>query len=344
MISIASRLHKAYTEPIVHQSRGKSGFYPSQTSIKLDDGTVLGGCHRQIYYDWNNYEREGEANADWTLAAIMGEWYHTGITEELRAHPIETGITVLAEELPFFDKELFVSGRVDMLLLDNETNTIFGEDTKSVGEWVCKKTVHAPKWEHVLQCALYLWVFQNKTNPGDIPISHWSILYISRDENWDLKAYKHGSKLKQIWQFDLTFSDDKDPYVIIENERGEKTHHMNIRMSGIIKRFKTLKEKMSKDELPDRDYEAQYDDAKMVAMHKAGQLEFKKDQAVVDKWLKKGATGPLGLIMGDSACRFCPYTTQCYSKNPETPTTKQNSPPHSIKDTRAPAEKPPTMF
>jgi hypothetical protein len=347
MIDIASRLHKAYTEPVIHQSRSRSGLYPSQASVTLDDGKHVGACHRQIYYEWNNYDHNVTQNPDWKLAAIMGEWYHLGVVQELRAHPLETELTVLAEEQPFFYKPLFLSGRIDILLRDEVSDTIFGVDIKSVGEWVCKKTIHQPKEDHILQCALYLWVYQQMAAADSAPVTHWTILYISRDENWDLKGNKHGSKMRQIWQFDIELQKDGDAgelYPVVTTPFGNKLHYKELSIDRMVVRYTDLKSQLVADTLPDRDYEAQYDETRIAGLYSSNKLEFKKDIYAVEKWMKKGAPpGDLNIKMGDSACMFCSFQDLCYSSDPLN-RSKSVSPPHSIPKSNTVIKNQPPMF
>jgi hypothetical protein len=313
MIDICSRLKEAYVNPKIHTTRGKSGVNPSGVSIEID-GKIEGACHRQGYFSWFGYKKEAEINPDWTLAAVMGEWIHVGVVEEIRNHPLETGLTVLSAEQSFFNQKHMISGRTDIFMLDNLSKKIFGVDIKSVGEYVCKRTIEKPKMDHILQCAVYLWEYQQTSNQGYQEIDEWVILYVSRDENWDLKKFAHGSSLRQMWQFSIKF---ENGHVVVENQHGITVGYPEITMDKILERYETFLEKIKAKELPDRDFDAQYSEDQIVSLYKSKKLEYKKDIAAVEKWLKKGAVeGELNMKMGDSACMFCPYVKQCYSADP----------------------------
>lgn len=117
-----------------------------------------------------------------------------------------------------------------------------------------------------------------------------------------------------LWQFDM---DIEQGYVTVQNQHGATKEYKDITIDAILDRYKYILKHIKTRSLPDRDYEAQYSEEKITALHKAGQLQFKKDNEAVEKWLKKGAKeGELGLTMGDSECMFCSHKVKCYSADP----------------------------
>lgn len=314
MIDICTRLYNAYKNPSIKSTRGRSGVYPSQASIETET-EVIGACHRQQYFSWFDYDYSEPGNPDWSLAATMGEWIHTGVVNELKNLVYDTGLIVLSAEQSFFNKKHLVSGRTDIFLMDRATEEIFGVDIKSVGEWAGKRAMKQPRLHDILQCAVYLWDYQNTAAKGYRKIDEWIILYVSRDENWDLKKYIHGSKFKYMWQYALSFC--PDGYIVVEDQKGTLTSYRDITIQNILDRYEKLLEYIKRKELPPRDFEAQYNEDKITALYKAGGLEYKKDQGAVEKWLKKGAIkGELKITMGDGACRLCSYLKLCYSDDP----------------------------
>jgi hypothetical protein len=313
MIDICKRLNEAYSNPVIRRTSGRRGVYPSEASIEVN-GEIVGACHREAYFDWFGYEEEGAVNPDSILAAEMGNWMHDGLVESYRARPIETGLTVLSAEQPFFNKDELISGRTDIFMMDNASGEIFGVDIKSVGEWAGKKCYLQPKLDHIIQCALYLWEYQNTARQGKREINKWIILYISRDENWDLKKNIHGSLFKYLWQFTVSFEDE---HVVVQNQAGVVTKYKDITTEGIIKRYRIFLDHVKNKNLPERDFEAQYSEEKIVGMYELGTLPFKKDIAAVEKWMKKGAAeGQLNMSIGDDACFFCRHKGKCYSEDP----------------------------
>jgi CRISPR/Cas system-associated exonuclease Cas4 (RecB family) len=314
-LDICERLYRAYAKPSIYFRRGRTALYPAQASIKIDD-TIYGTCHRRAYFEWKGYEPCDTVNPDWELSADVGTWYHIGVTELLRRKTIDTGITILSDEHTFFLEEdkYLLSGRIDLFLMDNYTNKLYGVDVKTVGEYMSKRTVTSPKIEHILQCAVYLYAFNKTAAHGKRQVEEWIILYISRDENWDLKKNLHGSPLMLMWQYSMFF---EDGYICVRNHQGSITKYKDITMEAIGERYDLLMSHILDDNLPPRDYDAQYSEEQIVALYEADLLEYKKDIKVVEKWKKDGAPeGQLNLVMGDSECRFCSYATQCYSQDP----------------------------
>ena len=338
-INIPERIYNALHKPSTNQTRGRSGLYPSEASVDID-GKVIGSCHRASWFRWNNYKPSGDINPDWSMAAIIGEWYHDGIVNLMRSMSHELGFTILAAETGFFDPNHMISGRIDFLMRDNKTGKLQGIDTKSVGEFKGKKCIEWPSDDHVLQCAVYLKIYQDniakqKDNSLET-VDKWGILYISRDENWDLKKKAHGSFLQLFWQFDIEFEKD---IVVVTNSQGAKKKYSHISVSNLFERYKKLLKLISTNSLPDREFERQYSEEKIVDLHKAKEIQFKKDQTVIDKWLKNGAPeGELGLKLGDSQCMFCSYQEQCYSEDPLN-WPKDNVPLVDIKSLAKPEQK-----
>jgi hypothetical protein len=314
MIDICKRLYDTFKRPVILRSRGRFTLYPSQASIKIND-KVYGGCNRRSFFEWLGYKRDIDIEPNGVLAAEMGNWFHDGIEGLIRTRSFGAGITILSAEQSFYHKDLDISGRTDLLILDNYTDSIHGIEIKSVGEWSGKRALAQPKIEHTLQSVVYLYIHNESAKKNNMrPVESWIVLYVSRDENWDLKKNVHGSPLRQMWQYTITL---KDGAVQIQDQAGSVTPYPDITVDKILERYKELKEKVDKGELPDRDYDAQYSEEYITALYKADQLEYKKDKTAVEKWLKKGAKeGELGIVMGDDGCKFCPYINQCYSPDP----------------------------
>lgn len=322
MIDICTRLYDAYGNPAILSTRGRSGVHPSQASIETDT-EVIGACHRQQYFSWFDYDKSEDGNPDWSLAATMGEWIHTGVVDEYRRLAYETGLIILSAEQSFFNKKHMISGRTDIFMMDTDTKEIFGVDIKSVGEWAGRRAMKQPSMHDIMQCAIYLWEYQNTAAEGYRQIDEWLLLYVSRDENWDLKKHVHGSKFKYMWQYALSFS--PDGYIVVQDQKGILTNYEDVTIDNILERYEELLDYVKRKELPPRDFEAQYSEEKIAALYKTDHLEYKKDKQAVEKWLKKGAVkGELRIIMGDGACRLCSYLKLCYSPDPTMGTKKEH--------------------
>lgn len=316
MLDLPSRIYNIFSSPVTDNIRGKTGFYPSDASVEREDGDKTGSCLRQQYYRWNNCEPTEESDPEIGLISVTGEALHTMMASLIRNHPVETNLLLLREEQSFYDKEILLSGRIDLLLYDMLSHTVVGCDVKTVGDYASSVSVDQPRLKDVLQCVIYLDQYQ-KNSPKGEQMENWIILYLARSENWKLKKYPHGSPFKYLWQFSIAL-DPEDRHVIIENQFGVKTHYNDITPEKIYSRYKELKNYIKSGQLPPRDYEHTYSEERILGMHKNGKIKFKKDQTVIDKWIKNDMKeGELGLDMGDFECRYCSFKSLCWSESPE---------------------------
>ena len=198
--------------------------------------------------------------------------------------------------------------------MDNKTKDIFGLEIKSVGEFAGKAALIQPSYSNLIQAAIYLNEYQITASKGNRNIDYWKILYISRDENWDLKARKHGSPFRYMWEYTCKF---EEGMLVVYNQHGSKEAYPEITVKNIYDRYDKIRKELKENKLPDRDFEAQYSEEKIVSLYESGLIQYKKDQAVVEKWMKKGAIeGELQLQLGDKECMFCAWKSLCYSDDP----------------------------
>lgn len=330
-LDIPRRVVHALENPTINRPHSKNGLYPTQASVVDDGGNIHGACHRESYYHWFETQGDGSFNPDWALAATQGDWLHEGIVHFLRHNAIGTGLTVVSQEQSFINRTAkhITSGRSDIIVRDDETGKLYGVEVKTVGEWAGKESIEYPKVAHLLQAAVCLDAF-NTNLTGDIePIEEWIVLYLSRDENWDLKKNPHGSKLQLLWQHTI-YIDSTTDVIHCKNQSGLNTAYP-FKMKDILDRYDILMDHIINETLPDRDFAIQYDEATIHAKYLTGDIKFKKDTEVVSKWLKKGAVpGDLKLALGDSQCRFCSYANICYSNNPES-YSKRSTRLHNLK-------------
>lgn len=314
MIDVCKRLYNSMEDPKVYRTSMNDGLHPSSTSVELPNGRIAGGCHREIYYKWKGFKGTEDQNVEYTLAAEFGNWLHEGIQEYMRRHVAGTDLVVLSAEQSFCDPANSTLGTSDLFLMDLNTKETFGVDIKTVGEWAGKACLEQPSIEALMQCAIYMDQYQQTSRKGYKDIDYWVILYVSRDENWDLKARKHGSIFRFMWQFWMMFEDDM---VVVYDQKGNRQEYPEITLEAIRKRNNKILQELKQDTLPDRDFEVQYTEEYLTSLWKADQFKFKKDIAVIEKWYKKGAKkGELTLEMGDKQCRFCSYQSLCYSDDP----------------------------
>ncbi len=314
MLNIPHRLYNAFANPATSTVRGNTGLYPASASIEID-GVIYGSCKRAEYYRWYRFEPTNEADPESVLVTELGNSIHVMIAQLLRRCTLETDIVVLSEEQAFFDSTEFISGRTDLFMKDLKTGLLHGCDVKSVGEYKAGMVIDQPDISHILQCAVYLDQYNKSAKLNNSkPVTDWIILYVARNESWRLKKYPHGSNFKYMWQHSIDL--DKG-HVTVTSQNGNKKEYPQITMEAIYKGYRTLLAAIKAKKLPDRDFKLQYEEDRIVGLHKAEELN-KADTASVDKWLKNGAkAGELDIEMGDFQCRFCNWQKLCYSNDPE---------------------------
>lgn len=314
MLDIPKRLHNAFSNPKTSVVKANTGMYPASASVEVE-GQLYGACHRAEYYRWYRYAPTSEVDPEMSLTAKMGEALHEFLTSVLLRSVAETDIVVLSNEQGFFDSKELLSGRTDLFLKDLKTGKLHGCDIKSVGDFKAGMVCEEPSIEHLLQCAIYLDQYNKSAKINNSrPVEDWIILYIARSENWKLKKYPHGSMFKYLWQFSL---DLKKDYVTVTNQFGAITEYPDITIEAINARYRILLDKIRNKQLPDRDYEYKYSEERLTGMHKQGKLN-KGQTAEIKKWLDDGAKeGELALDMGDFPCRYCNWTSLCYSSTPD---------------------------
>ena len=313
MLDIAKRLYTALANPKVKSVRGNTGMYPASASIELN-GKIHGACHRSEFYRWFKYEPTSEQDPENFLITASGNAIHEYLHDTLIKMTVDTDILVLSNEQSFFDSTRMISGRTDLFLKDLKTGLLHGCDIKTVGEYKTSLVITQPSIEHMLQCAVYLDQYNKAAALNNSkPVEDWIILYFSRTESWRLKRYPHGSMFKYLWQYSL---DLKKGFVCITDQLGVVKEYPEITMEKINQRYKDLLDQIRTQKLPERDFEFQYSEEKILGLYKQELLN-KTNSAVVKKWLDKGAKeGELGLEMGDYACKSCNHTTLCWSNDP----------------------------
>jgi hypothetical protein len=305
---LASKITEAIETPILPRVRKPSfSNYPSSASAITDDGIVVGSCLRDQFYNKIGAPSDDTRSADVQLSILLGDVYCNGLVDILKNISVSSGITPIAAEYPFYNKNGDVSGRIDIVAMDNSTGELIVIEVKSVGDWKSKQVLLNPDIQHVLQAALYLDYFKTSINLKDKKPKKAYVLYIARSENWDLKGKKHYSPLTAIWDYTVYIENN-----YIKYDTPTSKVDTRIKIDTIYDRYNMLTKHLKENTLPDADFEIQYSEEKLVTLFKQNKIQYKKDQKVIEKWLDKGAKkGELNLDMGDSQCRFCGYKEAC---------------------------------
>lgn len=310
---LSSRIKIALEQSIIPETKKSFSLYPSSASITLSQKTngknIVGSCLRQQYYRITGEPATHSMAGDIKVSTMLGDYITKMVEDLLDNHGFICNLQRIASEHSFYIPEINVSGRCDFIGYDNINKEVIGIEVKSVGEYKAGKCMEKPAEEHVLQSLIYLNHYK-KTNPK-LNIKKWYILYISRTENYAIKAKKHGSDLAMIWDFYITI-DDKDQAAIIHSSNGtEKWADFNIK--NIYSRFDELSKYLASSTVPPKDYKLYYSEEDLASMFKKGELTRKADIEKMEKWLKKGAPkDKLKIELGDIECSFCAYKGVCW--------------------------------
>ena len=302
MASIAiDRINKLLITPYVKESRKTGSRYPSSSSAsyinKYGEEVVVGSCLRRQWYSNQGYEEVGRSDPQGTMKALAGNLWSEFLVDRIK----EAGFWY-GDEVRFYNEELNASGRVDVIVSEEDTGHPVGVEIKTVGTFVARGVIKptamyplAPKEDHILQTIIYLYHYRNA-------IKKWVLLYMDRNT---MEMAEHIVRLVQ--------GKDGYHYPVISNDMGVKewTH---IRLEDIIKRWQDLEIHIKNKTLPERDYKLQYSNSHIVELHGTGRLT-KTDTKRIQRRVESGDVGddqaPL-LQKGDWQCSYCPFLQECY--------------------------------
>lgn len=303
---VIERLSKIIIDPAMKHEHGLGGhWHPSSASVRYinnyGENVAAGTCLRQQYY--RRTKVQGIENQDFRMRLkqcagdVWSDWLNTKVKE--------AGF-YLGDEVPFFNDEYNYTGKIDLMVTEEGTGHPVGVDWKTTGTYIgggktkiVGNKPFAPGEDHVLQMMLYLYNYM----PA---VQKWVILYIDRD-SFDMA--EHEIRL-------ATSEDGSYRYPIISNAMGTYEWH-HLRFEDIFARWNYLADCLRSGSVPERDYQIQYPNSRIVGMFQRGDLN-KTDTKKVGTLLKKkpevSDTDPIILEKGDWQCRFCEFVKHCHQE------------------------------
>lgn len=281
-----------HTESHLERSRLKyptrPHFYPSEASVvyfdKFGDRVVEGGCLRQSFYRLKGIlPATSDARAEITFA--MGKAAECFLIEQWK----QMGIWV-DNNVKFFTSELGfpLSGELDAILAEPPNAKLYGVEIKSFAGYYATKAIMGnksedggPKLNQLLQTLIYTFLFRQD-------LYCFRLTYLARDEPSQHRTFKvEVAQENELW------------YPKVD---GEIIRDFTV--NDIFDRYRKLQEYVDKDEVPPRDYEAEYSNAKVEDLFSKGKLSKKKYEDHV-----KGKQ-----CAGDWNCAYCNFKHICYQK------------------------------
>lgn len=272
-------------EPVLSSFRNRTNMYPSQASVKYfhsgyGEEVVKGACIRAMYYRCTGEIPEPfDTKTYYTFACgnILEE-YMTERTKEI-------GIWV-DNSLKFFNPDIGLSGEIDMLVRDPDSNELVIVEMKTTAGYYSVKEIAGnkscsgkPKPAHLLQLLLYLWEFRDKVSKG--------ILFY-----FDLEK-------KGRYQFVVKLHEEDGKHYFSIDGKVFKSFSVE----DIHDRYREAQGYIDRKELAPCDYKKEYTNEDVELYYARGELSKTK----YEKYKQNPENNPAC----DWQCQYCAYIKQC---------------------------------
>jgi len=274
--------------PKVHLPRNKY-FYPSESSVRWIDSNniprVSGSCLRASYYRVTG-ERglPTDPYSEWIFR--LGKKVEEILVEEWK----QMGIWV-TNNAKFYDQDHRVSGEIDVVLVEPDTNTLFGVECKSFYGYYATKEICGsrnqaprPKTAHLLQTLIYTDLCKRHGI-----LDYFKLIYYARDS-------------AKRSEFNIDIIEDnglKRPTI-----NGVMDYRFTV--DEIYDRFEELNTYINNNQLPPADFELRWDANKVQTFFDLGEVS----KTAFQDFQKNPEKNPVG----DWQCRYCAFKNHCWAK------------------------------
>lgn len=270
-------------------SRGHH-YYPSEASIKYTDTNglvrVSGKCLRQCFYRFTVPDQKEGIDPFGMWVMMMGQAAEDVLREQIK----QMGLWI-DNSVRFYDEEHNISGEIDLVIRDPETDKLIILECKTAWGYnafkeLCgsKGVIGKPKDSHLLQLMIYLDLCEKKgiADQG-------KLIYLARDS---------GKKA----EFDVVLIADG------EDKRAKINGRIDYRftLQDIYNRYKQLDEHLKAGTIPERDYEIEYSKEKVELLWSLGEVA----KTRYEQFKRNSKKYPIG----DWACNYCPFKDLCWKK------------------------------
>jgi len=298
-MDLAALAARILQHPVIEDVRRIDEFYVT-TSCGAEmpapwGGTkIVGACHRAEWYRINGTPKTRVETAEQIRKQLWGK-----VIEDAEVDLYKKLGIFIAAQVGFYVPAYFLKGRIDCFVRNPDTwkgqdlitmaiprGGAIGVDIKSTWSYGSKGTIDCPpgtkpwpKWEHIIQMAVYHWVYREFAD-------YWQIVYLARDNG--------SSRVHNV--------------VVLENKQiSVNGEIIPFTMDHILKRLQDLLSKVSHRDTPGRDFELVWDKEKLKVMADAGELN-KTDTEKVRKGNK--------VVKGDYQCGYCSWARTCWEGVP----------------------------
>lgn len=280
-------------------STSRPGLHPSEASVEYYlDGRkiVIGNCLRSAWYRNMSVPVPASERPGLMMKAALGKWIEQSIIDRWKA----MGIWV-ANNIKFYNKELFLSGELDAIIKDPVIDQFIGQEIKSYyGHYAVKEICGSkrppvpgqPKEDQFLQAVVYSWEFRDK-------LPEYRMYYVERGDGHRVE-FKVGTE-KQNGNLNICFWEQVpgDYWSYFKPGRVYRPYTIE----DIHSRYKTLIALLKGKTLPPRDYNETWDEEQVEFMWSHGLLGKTK----YEDWQKSPKKNPIT----DWHCSYCSYREQC---------------------------------
>lgn len=328
--SFISHITNYLSKPKLGEQKAPTLWPSSATAIK--ENTILGKCRRQAFfryaYDSYLYSKEYDSYksfykhikenklpvsnySQWIFK--QGQLYEDYCVDLAK----ESGVFVSGQTSVYIP-QYNVSGKLDLIVVNPETTKYHIIEVKSVYGFNAngvlgtdaerrRGVLGTPRESHLMQIGLYQWWYAN----SDDRFAEGLLVYGARDTG---KYAEYKITVEKEGNLD---------YIFYQGNAPANTSKVNtgISIQSILKNYRYVTECISKDLIPERDYELIYSQDRIKELYEAGELN-KTDTTQYEKRQKQIEEGKTRLVKevvkGDWQCRLCEYSKVCYeeSNNP----------------------------
>jgi len=272
------------SNPRPRWKRTNDRHWPSEASCVMPDGSMVGKCLREKYFDNKSYPPDKEIAPRIQRIMDVGKAIEQSEIERAK----NAGIWI-ADDVGFqmeISDGIIVSGKLDAIYKDSDNNEVCVEYKTSSG-YTFEKEVYGkfnrakanPKPEHILQVMIYLEAMKQ--------IPYAIIYYVNRDK---MDIMEHEVRLD-------------GGYAIVNGDRTE------FNIVSIYDRYILMSEYLNNDQMPPCDYCPIYPVDDIDDMMERGDMY----KSTYTDWLDNGVRP------GDGRCKYlCSYKATCLNYQGDT--------------------------
>ena len=306
--------------------------WPSAATAITSEGNPLGKCRRQAFYryvtDSYNFSEKYDHYKD--LVNSINEfkqpvskylkwiWRAGELYEDYCVNLAKEAGVFVATQVSIYIPKVNVSGKIDLVVVNPETNkyqivevkSVYGFNANSVmgtDSQRKKGILGQPRDSHLMQLGIYQWWYGN---PNDFDPG--ILVYGARDTGKYAEYLVTVEHVEELGE-DFIFYQGNAPCLTEKVNSG-------ISMQSIMRNYKSTLDALESGSIPERDYYLSYTEEMIDAMYEAGELN-KTDTAQYEKRKKQIEEGKTRIVKavekGDWQCRLCEYQTHCYKEDNE---------------------------